>query len=46
MVTANERQIQPRRVLLARGGWMRFYNGPIPGDERPVGGGSYNKSDR
>jgi hypothetical protein len=23
---------------------MQFYNGPVPGDERPVGGGSYNKS--
>jgi parvulin-like peptidyl-prolyl isomerase len=23
---------------------MHFYNGPVPGDERPVGGGSHNKS--
>jgi hypothetical protein len=23
---------------------MHFYNGPIPGDERPVGGGRYNES--
>lgn len=33
-----------RRVLFARVGWMHFYNGPVPGDERPVGGGDYNKS--
>jgi hypothetical protein len=33
----------PQRVLFARVGWMRFYNGPMPGDERPGGGGSYNK---
>ena len=33
-----------KRILFARVGWMRFYNGPIPGDERPVGGGGYNKS--
>lgn len=23
---------------------MHFYSGPIPGDERPVGGGRYNKN--
>jgi hypothetical protein len=23
---------------------MHFYNGPVPGDERPVGGGKYNKN--
>jgi hypothetical protein len=23
---------------------MHFYNGPVPGDERPVGGGGYNKN--
>jgi hypothetical protein len=23
---------------------MHFYNGPVPGDERPVGGGRYNKN--
>jgi hypothetical protein len=33
------------RILFARVGWMRFYNGPIPGDERPIGGGRYNKSE-
>src|ERR1700758_770058 len=31
-----------RAVLFVRIGWMHFYNGQIPGDERPVGGGSYN----
>jgi Domain of unknown function (DUF3883) len=31
------------RVLLARIGWMQFYNGSVPGDEKPVGGGSFNK---
>jgi Protein NO VEIN, C-terminal len=31
-----------RRVLFTRVGWMRFYSGPVPGDERPVAGGSYN----
>ncbi|MBS0246208.1 MAG: DUF3883 domain-containing protein [Proteobacteria bacterium] len=33
-----------RRVLFARIGWMSFYNGPIPGDERPISGGRYNKT--
>jgi hypothetical protein len=23
---------------------MHFYNGPVPGDERPIGGGRYNKN--
>jgi Domain of unknown function (DUF3883) len=32
------------RVLFARVGWMHFYKGPVPGDERPVGGGRYNKT--
>lgn len=31
------------RVLFARVGRMHFYKGPVPGDERPVGGGRYNK---
>lgn len=30
-----------RRVLFARVGWMKYYNGPQAGDARPVGGGSY-----
>lgn len=36
--------ILQRKVLFARVGWMRFYYGPIPGDERPVGGGKYTLS--
>lgn len=32
-----------QRVVFARVGWMRAYAGSVPGDERPVGGGSYNK---
>src|ERR1035437_6533798 len=31
------------RILFVRVGWMKFYSGAQPGDERPVGGGSYNK---
>jgi hypothetical protein len=30
------------KILLARVGFMKFYQGPRPGDERPIGGGSYN----
>jgi hypothetical protein len=30
------------KVLLARVGFMKFYQGPKPGDEKPIGGGSYN----
>lgn len=30
------------KVLLARVGYMKFYQGPKPGDEKPIGGGSYN----
>ena len=30
------------KVLLARVGWMKYYKGPKPGDEKPIGGGSYN----
>lgn len=45
MATTNRHGIQQRRrVLFVRIGWMRFYNGSVPGDERPVGGGKYNKS--
>lgn len=29
------------RLLFARAGWMRFYNGPMPGDERPIGDAAY-----
>ena len=31
------------QVLFARVGWMRGYRGAKPGDEKPVGGGKYNK---
>src|SRR5436309_1717344 len=39
-----ERQRSPQlmRVLLARIGFMKFYKGPKPGDEKPIGGGKYN----
>lgn len=30
-------------LLFARVGWMKWYRGPQPDDEKPVGGGSYNK---
>lgn len=30
------------RALFARVGWMKWYRGPQPDDERPIGGGSYN----
>ncbi|SRR6266404_2661399 len=30
------------KVLLARVGFMKYYKGPKPGDEKPIGGGSYN----
>ncbi len=33
------------KVLFARIGWMHFYNGPVPGDEKPIGGGRYNKTE-
>jgi hypothetical protein len=32
-----------KRAIFARVGWMHFYNGSVLGDERPIGGGSYNK---
>jgi hypothetical protein len=31
-------------VLFARIGWMHSYDGPCLGDERPIGGGGYNKT--
>jgi hypothetical protein len=34
-----------KRILFVRVGWMRFYNGSIQGDERPVGGGRFNKTE-
>jgi hypothetical protein len=44
MATTKGPSVQRRRVLFTRVGWMRFYSGRVLGDERPVGGGSYNKS--
>lgn len=34
-----------KKILLARVGYMKFYRGPKPGDERPIGGGKYNNDD-
>ncbi len=31
-------------IVFARIGWMVWYRGPQPGDEKPIGGGSYNKT--
>jgi hypothetical protein len=33
----------PKRVLFARIGWMTYYAGPQRDDDRPKGGGGYNK---
>ncbi|MCF6355661.1 MAG: DUF3883 domain-containing protein [Candidatus Polarisedimenticolaceae bacterium] len=33
------------KVLFARVGYMKFYKGPQIGDEKPIGGGSYNDSE-
>jgi 5-methylcytosine-specific restriction protein A len=32
-----------RPLLFARVGWMKWYQGPQSGDEKPIGGGSYNE---
>ena len=34
---------RPERLLFARLGWMKYYFGPQKADERPIGGGKYNK---
>lgn len=31
-------------VVFARVGWMRWYRGPQPDDEKPIGGGGYTKT--
>lgn len=31
------------KVVFARIGWMRWYRGPQPDDEKPIGGGEYNR---
>ncbi len=33
------------RILFARIGWMKYYSGSQAGDEKPIGGGSYNVED-
>ena len=33
------------KVIFARVGFMKFYRGSILGDEKPIGGGSYNKEE-
>lgn len=38
-------KIAHNRVLVARIGWMRWYKGPQDGDQKPVGGGSFNDGD-
>src|SRR5438874_2253159 len=32
-------------VIFARVGWMKWYRGPQADDEKPIGGGSYNKDE-
>jgi hypothetical protein len=32
------------RILFVRVGYMHYYNGPQPGDEKPKYGGSYTKT--
>jgi hypothetical protein len=44
MNNRDTRRVDYRRVLFVRIGWMRFYGGPVPGDEKPIGGGRYNKA--
>jgi hypothetical protein len=34
-----------QHLLFARVGWMHWYRGPQPDDEKPIGGGEYNKTD-
>ena len=36
------RKVNRDRVVFARIGWMNYYRGSIPGDERPIGGGRHN----
>ncbi len=33
------------QIVFARIGWMRWYRGPQADDEKPIGGGSYNKTE-
>jgi len=41
-VTGPMRTHRNTKVLLARVGFMKFYQGPKVGDEKPIGGGAYN----
>jgi hypothetical protein len=34
-----------QRLVFGRVGWMRWYRGPQPDDEKPIGGGKYNETD-
>lgn len=34
------------RFLFARVGWMKWYQGSQPGDERPINGGAYNRANK
>jgi hypothetical protein len=34
-----------RRFVFVRVGWMQHYRGVTPGDERPIGGGGYNRGE-
>src|SRR5712692_5156020 len=36
-------EFMSNRVLFARIGYMKYYAGPQPGDERPKHGGKYNR---
>jgi len=35
--------MKTQKVLFARIGWMKFYSGSQEGDEKPIGGGKWNK---
>ena len=37
--------MQNRKILFARIGYMRYYEGPQSGDEKPMFGGEYNEND-
>lgn len=39
-----KRRPAAQRILFAKVGWMLNYAGMVPGDERPLGGGGYNKT--
>lgn len=32
-----------KNIIFVRIGWMKYYAGSQPGDERPIGGGKYNR---